>query len=384
MRLAYVTETFPPEINGVALTVARTVDFLRQRHEVELIRPRQPHEARCDEPLEWRTQGLPIPVYRDLRMGLPLGAKLARRWRESRPELVHVATEGPLGFSAVGAARRLGIPVTTDFRTNFHQYSRFYGLGMFESVARNYLRAFHNRADRTFVPSRFVRRELALQGFERLEVIERGVDTELFNPRRRSRALRAAWGARDNATVLLYVGRLAPEKNVTLACDAFEAAHRRVPGARLVMVGDGPLACHLERDHPHAVFAGTLRGEALADAYASADIFLFPSMTDTFGNVTLEALASGLAVVAFDTAAAGALIRNNVSGLLASMGDSFGFVAAVVAAAAQHELLMPMRQQARSTAKRAPWDVVLARFERSLIQAAAAAEHTEDVGAVLA
>ncbi len=185
MRIAFVTETYPPEVNGVALTVARFISHLRGcGHEVEVVRPRQRSDALKAEtdaaaPAsgDWLSAGLPIPMYPDLRFGLMRPARLVRHFKATRPQLVHVVTEGPLGWAAVRAARRLGIPVTSDFRTNFHQYSRYYRLGWLSSAIGGYLRRLHNRTARTFVPTQRARAELLAAGFERVAVVGRGVDT---------------------------------------------------------------------------------------------------------------------------------------------------------------------------------------------------------------
>ncbi|HET9023218.1 MAG TPA: glycosyltransferase family 1 protein [Burkholderiaceae bacterium] len=375
MHIAYVTETYPPELNGVALTVARLVRGLRARgHAVQLIRPRQSGEAERDSEDEWRAPGIPIPMYTALRIGMPVVGGLAERWSRRRPDLVHVATEGPLGWAAVRAARLAGIPVTSDFRTNFDEYSAHYGFGWMSGAVRAYLRYFHNATDRTLVPTPSVRLALARKGYERLDVIGRGVDCQLFSPAWRSETLRAAWGVADGAPVLLYVGRLASEKNVPLAFRAYEAVRARVPGARMVVVGDGPLRGRLQQQSPDAIFVGQKSGNALAQHYASADIFLFPSSTETFGNVTLEALASALLVVAFRSGAAALHIEDCASGVLVDSGDEQGFIAGACALAQQFRWLGPMRRSARDSALQATWDAVLARFETFLVAAANAVE----------
>lgn len=388
MRLAYVSETYPPEVNGVALTVRRAVEDLRAHgHAVQLIRPRQRGEDALDGLDEWRTPGLPIPLYPDLRMGLALASSLRRRFEATRPQLVHVATQGPLGRAAVLAARQLGLPVSADFRTNFHRYSRYYRLGFAESAICRYLRGFHNRADCSFVPTQALREELSAQGFERLEVMPRGVDADFFSPARRSAALRGQWGVDaslpdDRQPVMLYVGRLAAEKNVGLALRAFDAARRLRPQLRMVVVGDGPLRARLEREFPAAIFAGVQRDEALATYYASADVFLFPSLSETFGNVTLEALASGLAVVSFAAAAAAEHIRHGDSGLLVAPGDEDGFVRSACRAAERDNRVL--REQAREQACHADWNAVLRRFDLRLRQLAAGRAPEELRDAVLA
>jgi len=372
MRVAFVTETYPPEVNGVALTVERSVRYMRRAgHDVLLVRPRQAGEAHGEGPLEWRTHGMRIPMYPDLRMGFASSAALRRQLQRFDAELVHVATQGPLGRAAVLAARRLGVPVTSDFRTNFHVYCEHYGVAFARDLVMRYLRSFHNRTAATFVPCRSLRDELLGHGFERVEVLSRGVDARRFTPARRSAALRRRWGAHDDAPVLLYVGRLAAEKNVPLALDAFAAVRAQRNDARMVIVGDGPLREALQRAHRDVYFAGVQRGEALAAHYASADLFVFPSCSETFGNVTLEAMASGLCVVAFAAAAAGELLRDRRNGLLAALGDDAAFVRAAVAAAMGAVDVDALRQQARLRAQASDWEPVLQRFEQRLRAVAA-------------
>ena len=391
VRIAYLTETHLPEINGVALTAARAVQHLRGAgHSVQLLRPRQPSEPALRSAHEWRSSGGPIPMYADLRYGVARPRHLQKVWsaRRSRcgaatgfvPDLVHVATPGPLAWAALRAARAMGIPTSADFRTNFHAYSRYYGLGWLEPVVLGYLRRLHAMADCNFVPTLALERELAGHGFERLTVVGRGVDAQRFAPGWRDAALRACWGAQDDAPVLLYVGRLAAEKNVELALQSHRRLRERLPAARMVVVGDGPLRKRLQAEHPGVHFAGTQRDADLARHYASADVFLFPSLTDTFGNVTLEALASGLAVVAFDTAAAAEHVREGVSGWLATPAPSRGVAEAAFHAAlaratapAACQLDSPLRGAAREAALRADWPRVMQRFEQRLCSTAGTA-----------
>lgn len=387
VRIAYITETYPPELNGVALTVERTVAHLRASgHEVQVIRPRQAGEPPRDDRSEWRTAGCPIPMYPDLRFGWASGAEFERRWSgrardaggglQTPPDLVHVATPGPLGWTALRTARALGLPTSADFRTNFHAYSRHYGLAWLEPVVLGWLRRLHDLADTTFVPTRRLARELGEQGFQRLQVVGRGVDAQRFCPRHRDEALRRSWQATGEGRVMLYVGRLAAEKNAGLALDCFESLRGSYPGLRMVVVGDGPERAALQARHPLVHFAGPLTGAELARHYASADVFLFPSLTDTFGNVTLEALASGLAVAAFDTACAGQLIQDGMNGWLAPARDGEDGRQAFRLAAERALLTASpdgvLRQWARMTGVRTQWDDVLRRFESSLVNLARA------------
>jgi glycosyltransferase involved in cell wall biosynthesis len=370
MHIALVTETYAPDLNGVARTVAHLVYLLRARgHRVQVVRPRRAGEAARDFDDELAVAGVPLPMYPEVRVASPIRGALRERWSRDLPDVVHAATEGPLGWSAARAAQDLGLPVTTDFRTHFEQYSEHYGLGWCRQLIASYLRRFHNRANMTFVPTSALRSELAAEGFVNLEVVGRGVDTNRFSPRHRNADLRRQWGATDAAPVVLHVGRLAAEKNVELLFDAFRSIATRVPGARMIVVGDGPLRARLEKRHPEVLFTGPLIGASLAAHYASADLFLFPSLTDTFGNVTLEALASGLTVVAFNRGAAQAHIRHGMNGVLVHGDRGIDFIVRACAAAEQHRYLHAMRAQARISALAADWTSVAQRFEQLLTRA---------------
>lgn len=367
--LVLVTETWPPEINGVAMTLSRLVDGLRARNwQVSVVRPRQSGAdgATQHDPQQLLVPGLPIPGYAGLRFGLPALFTLRRQWRAQRPAIVHVATEGPLGWAAMRAARDLGIPVTTSFHTNFQRYCAHYRLGWLRGAVTRHLRLFHNRGACTMVPNAVLRQTLQQDGYRNVVELGRGVDTGLFNPARRSQNLRRQWGAGEHDLVVLYVGRLAPEKNLSAVLAAFEQIERRNARARMVWVGDGPELARLQRRYPRHIFAGMRTGVELAEHYASADLFLFPSLTETFGNVVPEAMASGLAVVAFDYAAAAQLIRPRQNGLLVPFGDNHGFIHKAQALAAQPQLLRQMARAASASLAMHSWDKVCGQFEQHL------------------
>lgn len=372
MRVAMVTETYPPEINGVAMTMGRIVSGLQARgHTVQLIRPRQhPEDCAVEQPLfeEVLQRGVPIPRYDALKLGLPAKQALLRLWAKLRPDIVHVVTEGPLGWSALAAASKLKLPVTTDFHTNFHSYSAHYGVGWLKTPITAYLRKFHNKALSTLVPTESLRRELAALGFRNLEVVARGVDTALFNPQRRSAALRREWGVKDGEPVALSVGRLAPEKNLPLVLRSYRLMRELQPLLRLVLVGDGPERARLARDNPDVVFAGMRIGEDLAAHYASADVFLFPSMTETYGNVTVEAMASGLAVVAYDYAAAQQHIRHSQNGVLVPFGAADDYAQAAAALANDTARIKVLGANARTTTEKLDWSCIVAEFEQALLR----------------
>lgn len=374
LRIAVVTETYPPEVNGVARTIGVMVAALRaRRHSIQLVRPRQPaEETPADEPgFETLLRpGFPLPRYRELRMGLPSKRALLHAWRARRPDVVQVVTEGPLGSSAVTAARTLGIPVVSEFHTNFHDYSRHYGFGLLRPWVAGHLRRLHNRADCTLVPTAEMKAQLAAAGYRRLEVVGRGIDLALFDARRRSDALRRTWGAGERDIVALSVGRLAPEKNLRLLVEAVRAMQAVAPRLKVVVVGDGPERAALSAANRDLVFAGMRVGAALAEHYASADVFLFPSLTETFGNVTTEAMASGLAIVAFDYAAARQCLRHRASALLAPCGDAQAFVEAAQELAADADLRERLRDAAARAAGALTWARVIDDLEAVLLRLA--------------
>jgi glycosyltransferase involved in cell wall biosynthesis len=344
-------------------------------HQVQLIRPRQHKTDRADGQAsheEVLSRGMPIPGYPELKLGLPAKQALHRLWSSRRPDIVHIVTEGPLGWSALATARKLHLPVTSDFHTNFHHYCRHYGIAWLQKPISGYLRRFHNRTDATLVPTLALRDSLQRDGYKSVQVVARGVDTRLFDPRRRAPELRAQWGARDGGPVAIHVGRLAPEKNLPLVLRAFDAIRERAPATRLVLVGDGPSRRALQAKYPQHVFCGMRTGTDLATHYASADIFLFPSLTETFGNVTAEAMASGLAVVAYDYAAAAQLIVDGENGRLAPFDHAEEFVEAACRLAADPRQRVAMCRRARETVERLDWENVVGDLAGVLGRVAAA------------
>ena len=370
LHVELVTETYPPDVNGVALTVQSLESGLRALgHKVALVRTEHDEDgpARHDELLT--IAGAPLPRYPGLRFGLPAGRRLEARWRRHRPDAIYVATEGPLGWSALRTANRLGIPVATGFHTRFDDYVGRYGAAFLAPWVLGWLRRFHNRGDATLVPTRELQLQLRAHGFTRVERLARAVDTRQFHPGWRDPPLRARWGLAEDEIAVLCVGRLAIEKNLGLALRAFRAIRARLPGARLVLVGDGPLRAALQHANPDLVFAGTLRGDELSRHYASADLFLFPSLSETFGNVTLEAMASGLPCVAFDTGAAREHLIDQLHGALVAPGDEAGFIRAAVAVASSGSLYL-RGEAARAAVGRLHPDVVARDFALRLAELA--------------
>jgi glycosyltransferase involved in cell wall biosynthesis len=349
MRVAIVSETYPPEINGVALTVAALAHGLgTMGHSVQVIRPRQAQaqpDAGVDDSVLVR--GVGLPMYPGLLLGLPCTRRLRTLWKsEKRPDAIYIATEGPLGRSALRAARDLGIPACSGFHTRFDDFARYYGLGFIAPAVFGYLRRFHRRAAATLVPTAELKEFLERERFGNVMLLRRAVDTTLFDPQRRDDALRAQWGLQPDQLAVIHVGRIAAEKNPALAVRAFRAIQQDRPDARFIWVGDGPARAALQQNNPDFHVCGSLQGQTLARHYASADLFLFPSLTETFGNVTLESLASGVPIVAFDYGAAREHV-NNGCGRRVAFGDADGFVRAACKLASAPAQTSAMRAAAR-------------------------------------
>jgi UDP-2,3-diacylglucosamine pyrophosphatase LpxH/glycosyltransferase involved in cell wall biosynthesis len=360
MKIDIVTDTFAPDVNGVAMTLGRLSEGLRNRgHRVHVIRT---GEGKRGETI---AASVPLPGYKEVRVGLPGPFKLRKRWIRKRPDAIYVATESPLGKSAVKAAKALGIPVATGFHTNFHEYMERYSLGGLQPMAMAYLKRFHGRADCTLAPSPELVERLRGEGFENVHLLGRGVDTELFDPAKRCNTLRGVWGARPASAVAMVVGRVAAEKNLDLAMRAFSEMRGAVPDLQCVVVGEGPVRAKLAAKHPWVHFAGVQLGEDLAKHYASADILLFPSETETFGNVVLEGMASGLATVSYDYAAAARFVKHGENGLKAEKGDAEGFITQAKSALAIRQG-HGMRISARELAETQGWAAVVAEFEARL------------------
>lgn len=343
MKVAFVSETWLPEINGVTYTLSQLSQYLSsQCYTLQLIRPTPKdgsHDSLVDEELQ--VKAIPVKDYEGVNIGWIPPYKLRHFWREHRPDVVYIATEGPLGMVALRVARQLRLPVVSGFHTNFDQYSRHYlWLRAVRPFVGAFLKRFHNRTLATLVPTQQQAERMTAQGYRNVKVMGRGLDHGRYSPSHRDDALRTSWGASPDTPVVMYTGRLAIEKNIPLLVASLRALHERHPDQIAVIVGDGPMRHEIEQAAPWAHFVGFQQNEMLARHYASADIFLFPSLSETFGNVVTEAMSSGQCVVAFDYAAAGELIENGVNGFVVRCEDEQAFIDAILSIreAPQHQI----------------------------------------------
>jgi glycosyltransferase involved in cell wall biosynthesis len=367
LRIAVVTETWPPEVNGVAVTLSKLIHHLGQRHHtIQLIRPRQNKTDKGYEETGWSElllRGLPIPRYPQLKLGLPSKKELIKAWSTRRPDLVHIATEGPLSWSALQAAHTLRLPVTSDFRTNFHSYCQHYGVGWLTKPIMAYLKKFHNRTAFTMVPTQAMKYQLEALGFKNLKVVARGVDTQFFHPNQRDESLRQSWNVKPETLVMLSVGRLAAEKNLDLTIETYQALKAAGRDVQMVFAGDGPMRAITQAKCPDALFVGMCTHAQLTQVYASADLVLFSSLTETFGNVTLESLASGTPVLAFDCAAAGEFITHHKNGWLADCDAPQAYIQCALDITQDTSTLRAAREHARASVEHLGWDEIAGQVE---------------------
>ncbi len=370
MKIALVTETYWPDINGVAMTLHRLVTGLAGRgHQVQLICPAQAQRDFSELPLGvyyCPIRGFPVPGYSQATFGPPSGGKLKQLWTMFKPDVIYVATEGPLGWSAVRMAKKIGLPVISGFHTNFQSYCHHYKIGFLSGLISRYLVAFHNDTLATIVPTDNQQTLLHRMGIANVTVMGRGVDTTLYSPTKRDWQLRRRWGAEKGDPVMIYVGRIAEEKNLAATMRAYEAMRVHNPRLKFVLVGDGPLREKLRAQHPELIMTGQLSGEDLASHYASADIFIFSSLTETFGNVVLEAMASGLGLLAYDYAAARLHVTSGHNGLLASFSHEEEFVVKAANLVKNELLLRKLRNNASLYAGQHGWDSIVDRFSEIL------------------
>jgi glycosyltransferase involved in cell wall biosynthesis len=370
MRVLYCTDTYPPQVNGVSVVTAISVAGLRERGwDVHVIAPRYPHEdAARRDPNVIALPSMPLPLYPDVRLVLPDYAAARAAIDRLKPDLVHCATEFIVGRVGQIAAARAGVPIVTSYHTDFSRYMTSYGVPWLAKPVARYLARFHKRARRTFTPSKASRADLLRLGVSDVEVWGCGVDADRFNPSRRSQELRVKLGI-DDAFTFLYVGRLAAEKGVDVVMEAYRRAESQLPhgAARLVVAGAGPEEKRLRATAPPGtVFLGFLeRDAALPALYASADAFAFASTTETLGLVILEAMASGLSIIAAPAGGVAEHLRDGGNGIAYPPNDVDACAAAMVRLATDASLSVRLRTGARRTAEGLTWSAELDRLDAS-------------------
>ena len=362
MRLLIVSDTYTPDINGVARTLREwATGLVAKGHEVALVATS--HYSGDEQGVTRHVvTSFPLPGYSSIRIGLASVRWFQNFFEVHQPDILYVATETPMGLTAVLAAKKAGIPVISGFHTNFHTYLKNYYLTSFQGPAEALLASFHNHTSRTLVPSACTAELVRSMGVVEVGIVGRGVHTTLFRPEVRDATLRQTWGCHEATPVAIHVGRLAEEKNLELLEKSFATFLEVQPQGRCIVVGDGPSGERMRAAHPDWIFVGMRSGEDLARHYASGDIFIFPSTTETFGNVVTEALASGLICVAYDYAAAAQHIIQGESGLLAPLHDETTFLQRTREAAMRWDDAA-LRAKARLASEELSWSRIVDLFE---------------------
>lgn len=365
MRIAFFSEVYWPMVSGVSLTLSRTVAALEARgHSVRVYSVAYP----LPEGGEWpdnlhRSPGVDLPIYRDVRWGLPSARRIAADIDAFRPDIIHLATEFAMGRAGLVQARRLGLPVVASAHTDYEAYAARYGLAWAVPAGWRYLRWFYDQAETVLAPSSIYERHLNRRGIHHTGIWSRGVDTDRFSPAYRNEELRASWGAGPDTPVVIHVGRLAVEKNIPVLLEAWRSLAPVRGDARLVLTGQGPVAGQIrELADASVILTGTLTGRELSAAYASADVFAMPSTTETFGNVLLEAMASGLPSV---VARAGGVLdfaEHPVNALLVAPDDAIDFAEGLATLLENRQIRSSLAAGARSTAMQRSWNAVFDRL----------------------
>lgn len=361
MRISLVSETYFPQVNGVSRTLGQLARVLRGSGDrVQVVHP--DYGSPPAHPDDLPVASARVPFYREVHLPRPPFGTVFRSIEAFQPDLVHIATEATLGLAVLRRARRLGWPVVSSFHTNFDQYTHHYGVGFARGLIWRYLRWFHNATLETYVPSNATIDNLRSRGLERLVLWPRGVDAHHFRPDRPNReSIRSALGFTPDNPVIGHVSRIAVEKNVEYLGEALRLVEQARPGVRLLIVGDGPARPALaERLGPSARFVGYRTGEDLADHYAACDLFAFASLTETFGNVILEAMASGLPVVAVRAGGPGDIVRPGSTGsLVEPTAPPEAFAQALISLVDDPAARAALAAQARAHAVSQSWDAIM-------------------------
>jgi len=372
MKIALFTETFLPKIDGIVTRLIHTVEHLQRAGDNVLIFSPEGGLTEYKGAKIYGVEGFPLPMYPELKMALPRPS-IGQKLEEFRPDIIHVANPAILGLAGLYYGKKLNIPLLASYHTHLPKYLHHYGFGMLEPLLWELLKGAHNQAELNLCASTAMVEELRSHGIERVDLWQRGVDTEMYQPHFTSREMRdRLTQGHPDSPLLLYVGRLGAEKEI----DRIKPVLESIPNARLALVGDGPHRQNLEQYFAGTptYFVGYLRGRELAEAYASADAFIFPSRTETLGLVLLEAMAAGTPVVAARSGGIPDIVTDGVNGYLFDPTDEEGAIAATQRLFARPEERENLRQNARNEAESWGWAAAtnqLRRYYQSIVLAEA-------------
>lgn len=364
-RIVIFSDTYFPHVNGVSNTLSQYLQFLKKTRQPYLLISPKYKSIHWDKELGFnihKVRSIKFPFYPTAKVPLPSKKKLTKILDEFKPDIIHAMTEFSLGYFGMKYARSHNIPFVSNFSSYFDIGLKHYKIGFLKRPLNNYLRWFHNKADLTTCPSDVTRDYLLDIGIAPVKVFTRGVDRKVFSPSFRSINLRKTWDA-ENKTVFLYVGRISGEKDIYVLCQAYKYLSEEVrEKTKLVITGDGPILKKLIRNYPEITFTGQLTGVELSKHYASSDVFVFPSASETFGNVCLEAMSSGLPAIVVNQGGVKTFVKDRVNGLVVEPKDSEEFQKAMVLMVLNSNLRNSLTVKAIETAKERTWDEVFSKL----------------------
>ncbi|MDP4115669.1 MAG: glycosyltransferase family 1 protein [Bacteroidota bacterium] len=320
IKIAYFAGAMKKGLDGVTRVLYRLTDYLNE-NEIDSIFFSAIIPPKEEQPVPmYEVPSIAFPLYKDYKLALPGYAFFEKNMKEFKPDIIHINSPCSLGSAAVKYGNRHNIPVVATYHTHFASYAKYYNIGMLENFSRNYLKKLYNRCEQVYVPSKPILKELSELGLENLMYLPHGVDTKMFSPNHKSDLWKKELNI-EGKVVLLYAGRLVWEKDLKTLAGTYKIISQKYPEAVFALAGDGPVKKDLEKLMPDALFLGYQSSENLARIYASSDIFVFPSTTETFGNVTLEAMASGIPPVCVREGGAYGMIKEGITGLIANPKD---------------------------------------------------------------
>ncbi|MCM3246606.1 glycosyltransferase family 1 protein [Cytobacillus oceanisediminis] len=359
MKIAFFTDTFYPDINGVAKTLKRFTDYLSdQKITLKIFAPSSQSDEYVSSHIR-RFKSASFFLYPECRVAFPNYFHIKEELEKFNPDLIHVATPFNLGLSGLYCAKKLNIPIVGSYHTDFDYYLEFYDLKFLSNILWKYMTWFHSTFKKVFVPSSETLQQLRLHGFSNLELWPRGVDCKLFHPYCDKLSVRRQYSI-SKKYLLTYAGRLAPEKNVDILPDIAQLLPPHFEeDIHWLIVGDGPLRKQLQEAAPkNMTFTGYLAAQQLAEVYSASDLFVFPSPTETFGNVVLESMASGTPVIGANAGGVKSIIQNGVTGYLCEPGNAEDFAASIINLLKNHKVRSRMGFDGRDYALKQKWDEI--------------------------
>ena len=364
MKVAYFCDTFAPQINGVSTTLEKLHNYAESNDiQTIFLVPNYP-DASISNHNVYRFFSIPLFFYKECRIVIPPIFKAERILAGFKPDIIHAYSEFGISLAAIRYAKRHNIPIVSSYTSNFNTYLRYYNMDIISPYLENYLNWFHNSCKLTFCPSETTKEYLFNKNIKRVEIMRRGVDSSRFNPSFWNASFRKKVGADDDSVIFTYVGRVSPEKDLDILASSIHNIKSKYGNkAVFVIVGGGPSLDILKQELGEKVyFTGFLKGQSLSEAYASSDVFVFPSTSETFGNVVLEAMCSGLPAIVPNSGGVSEIVTNDFDGFVVNPKDTSAFSAAIEKFIQVPQLITAMRKNALDTAHNSTWDNVFGKL----------------------